>query len=187
MKKYKTGFTLIELLIVIIITGTLGSVVGSMLFSSLRGVNKTNQLIVVRQNGNYALLQMQNKIRNAQSLDGVSINTSGSNATNDCTIPVVIPTPTPVAYKYIKVTASTGSNTFVCDTNAITQNGALLIDTNAVALVSCSFSCTQASATNLPSIGISFQLSQAGGSLGQSEKIARVSFSTLVNLRNLNR
>src|SRR3989344_3693289 len=66
------GFTLVELLVVILVIFSVGVLISSVLFSALRGANKTNTIDMVRRNGNSAITQMSRMIRYSQSFDGVA-------------------------------------------------------------------------------------------------------------------
>ena len=61
-------------LVVILIIFSVGILIVSILFSALRGANKTNTIDLVRRNGNSAITQMSKMIRYSQSFDGVSID-----------------------------------------------------------------------------------------------------------------
>lgn len=186
IKNSSLGFTLVELLAVILVMGVIGGVVGGILISSLIGTNKTNSLESVRQNGNYALLQISKSIEFSRSFDGVSSN--GSNYITDCTqSQVVSPTPTLVPYNYIKITSADGNETvFSCSASRISSGSASLVNDLTVSASSCFFTCSQDSLTVPPTIGINFTLSdKKGGSF--VENTTSVSFQTSVTLRNLNR
>ena len=187
------GFTLIELLVVIGILVFVGGMIGSILFSSLRGTNKTNTITIVRQNGEFAITQMAKMIRNARDFNGVS--TDGSTLVTDCS-KIVAPTPSPA---YVSITSfDGGSTTFSCCGSKITSSSASLssvctagnytelIDTNAVTLNSCSFTCTQSTSFDSPTIGINFSLSAKGTNL-PPEKTATIPFQTSIMLRNVER
>lgn len=171
--RIERGFTLIELLVVMGVFLAVSAVVGGILFSTLRGSQKTTTLDEVRQNGNYAISTMTKSIRAAKSIDSPT----------NCTAP----TPTPV--QQIMFTPQTGSQTtFKCDyasiPKTITSNNNSLLDTTKVALVegSCSFTCTQVSGQP-PTIKIKFGLSQVGTTIF-TEQTAAVDFETSVTLRN---
>ena len=94
--KSSFGFTLIELLVVILIIFSVGILIVSILFSALRGANKTNTIDLVRRNGNSAITQMSKMIRYSQSFDGVSID--GSTYTTCDGRPIVaVPVPSSIA------------------------------------------------------------------------------------------
>ncbi len=179
------GFTLVELLAVVMVIGVVGSVVGGILISSLVGTNKTNALDNVRQNGNYALLQMSKEIEFSRNFYGVSLN--GVGYITDCTIPTVSPTPTPTQYGYVKIMSANGQTVaFSCSGTTISSNSASLIDASTVKTTSCYFTCSQDNLVLPPTVGINFTLSQAKAG-NFVENNTSVSFNTSVTLRNLNR
>ncbi|MBI2195690.1 MAG: type II secretion system protein [Candidatus Levybacteria bacterium] len=181
--KREEGFTLVELLSVIMIVTVVGGIIGAILISTLTGTNKTNSLENVRQNGNYALLQVSKTIEFSRNFYGVS--TDGINYITDCTQLPVSPTPTPVQYANIKIMSDNGQNVvFSCNLGDISSNSASLIDTNTVTASSCFFTCSQESIVQPPTIGINFTL--AGARAGNFvENKTSVPFSTTVTLRNL--
>ncbi len=172
MKPRRNAFTLIELLVVMGVFLAVAAVVGGILFSTLRGSQKSTTIDTVRENGNFALGSMTKMIRQAQNV---------TYPTN-CFAPI----PTPVSR--IELTPGDGSNTtiFTCDDTSkkIASNSSDLIDTTRVNLISgsCSFICTQ-TAGQPPSVRIKFRLSQAGTS-SFSESQAALDFDTSVTLRN---
>lgn len=184
-KNYQRGFTFIELLVVSIAIIAVSVVTGSILTSALRGTNKANTINSIRQNGNYALIQMGKAIQYAKSFDGVS--TDDTTYVTNCIVPT--PTPTPIQYKYIKVTSFDNTQTtFAClppssPTN-IASNSANLLDTNVVTLSSCFFTCTQSKISEMPVIGIQFTLSQKSSS-GLFENKATIPFQATVIMRNI--
>ncbi|MEX2007563.1 MAG: type II secretion system protein [Candidatus Levyibacteriota bacterium] len=179
------GFTLVELLAVIMVIAVVGGIVGAILISSLVGTNKTNSLDNVRQNGNYALLQVSKAIEFSRNFYGVS--TDGVDYITDCTLPAISPTPTSTQYGNIKIMSDNGQIVvFSCNSGTISSNSASLIDTNTVTASSCFFTCSQDNIVQPPTIGISFTLT--GASEGNFiENKTSVPFSTTVTLRNQNR
>lgn len=177
----KKGFTLIELLAVMIVLIAVSSIIGAILFSSLRGTNKTNTLTAVRQNGNNAISQMVKMLRGAKRLDSPA----------SCSVPLS-PTPIPT-YSFVTFTSfDDGQTTFSCDSGTISSNAASLLDLTGVSLVSCSFTCTQEGILDFPTVGINFSLREyaPSGITLFSEKTASataIPFQTSVSLRNLKR
>lgn len=195
--KSGAGFTLIELLATMIVVLTVGAVMGGILFSAVRSNNKASTLTTVKQNGTYAISQMSKMIRYAKSFDGVTTDaTSGSPVyTTDCVQPTVAPltpTPTPVAYKRVKITSfDGGSSTFWCESvgvspATISSNSASLVDTTAILVNTCSFACTQASINDPPVISIDFNLRQRKSTLF-AEQQSKLDFHTSVAFRNWSR
>ncbi len=183
--KYELGFTLVELLAVIMVIGVISGVAGAIIISSLVGTNKTNALESVRQNGNYALLQITKQVGFSRNFYGVS--TGGTNYIADCTVASVSPTPVPVRYSFLKIVGNDGVTiVFSCEKEAISSNGVSLIDATAVKTTSCFFSCTQDNSFLPPTIGISFTLSQAKAG-NFIENTTSIPFNSSVTLRNINR
>lgn len=171
----QTGFTLLELLAAMVVLIAVGTIIGAILFASLRGATKTNTITNVRQNGNYAISQMTKMIRGAKTLD----------LPDPCVSP---PSPTPIpTYPSVTFTSFDGGQTiFSCDSDTISSNSASLLDTSVVSLLSCSFTCSRTSFSDVPTIGINFTLIQSGIS-AFNEKKASIPFQTTVLLRNLSK
>ncbi len=170
------GFTLIELLAVMIVFVAIGSLVTSILVSVLRGNNKTNAINAVQTNGDYAITQVVKSIRGATVL---LLPTSCG------------PVATPTATSSVKLGFPDGSTTiYSCfDANnipSVTSNSASLIDTNAISVVSCKFTCGQDDPSDYPIIGVDFFLQSKGTSLSeQKASVSAVEFQTSVVIRNL--
>lgn len=203
--KSNLGFTLIEVLTVIAIFATVGAIASTTLVSSLRGNNKTNTILDVKENGNHALFLMTKTIRYAKKFGGV-IESNGDLRT-DCSTASSLAT-----YKGVRVTSfDDKETTFECCINSdpenlenntliSSQSGEILscsnsnrkpiLDINNVYAESCSFTCSQLGSSDFPSIGINFSL-KARGDVGEGalfEKTASVSalpFQTTVIMRNL--
>ncbi len=184
--KKEAGFTLIELLAAIVVIMIVGTILSAILFSSLRGTNKTNNLTLVRQNGNNAISQMTKMLRGAQSLDYPT----------SCILPPA-PTPTP-AYDHIIFTSfDGGQTTFSCSSTTVSSSSAgmgsaSLLDTLTVSVVSssCYFTCSQDSILDSPKIGINFSLTQyapTGATFLQENQVTAIPFRTSVILRNPSR
>jgi prepilin-type N-terminal cleavage/methylation domain-containing protein len=191
IKNFERGYTLVELLAVMSIVVVVGVIVAGILTSSLRGGSKSNVLDNVRQTGNFAVTQISKMISYSRSFNGISTN--GGFYTTNCTQvipPPPAPTPAPIVYKYIKITAFDGGQTiFSCINDSstglptIASNGASLVDTSNVSVTSCYFSCSQSNFGQPPTIGINLTLSQNNPS-SLPEKTASVPFQTSVTIRN---
>lgn len=164
------GFTLIELLIVIGIFAFLGTITLSVLFVTLRESKKTEVSATIRQNGDFALTQMLRNIRYAKSLDSPA---------------ACVPTASVSAITITSLTDD-AQTTYSCPAGAsqtISSNSASLIDTNAVTVVSCSFTCTQTSLTYAPVIKIQYTLRSKNAN-GFTESSVTIPFESTVVLRN---
>ena len=166
------GYTLVEMLTVIAVFVVIGSIVASILITSFRTSSKTDVVTAVQHNGNYALTQMAKTIRDARGL--------------------VSPFPCVPTVSASSITVTTPDNqqvVFACTATTISSNSASLLDTTQVSLKSCSFTCAQETASDLPVITINFSLLQQSSSTF-AEQIASKSavvFQTSVGIRNINR
>lgn len=174
------GFTLVELLAVIIVFVTIGSLLVGILIGSLRGNNKTNTINTVRENGNYVITQIAKSIRNARDYSFPVACGTVANPQTASSFTVAIP--------------DGGVITYACTATSITSASASmtydLIDTNAISVVSCQFSCGQDSLSDYPIIGIDFSLLQKNTStsfVDLSASASAIPFQTAIVLRNLNR
>lgn len=171
----REGFTLVELLAVVGILGIVGSILFGVLYTTLRGSNKSESLLVLQQNGQNVLSQMTKSIRFAKKIEVPTSCYSG-------------PAPTPVATTSVTLrNLDNGSTRFSCDnlpTGTISSNSASLLDTSLVAVTSCSFTCTQNTLYDAPSITILFTLAKkTAGSVIPDDTTSP--FQATVSLRNV--
>lgn len=168
------GFSLVELLAVVAVLGVLGTVMFSMLSSSLRSSRRADVLTDVQQNGNSVLTQMTRAIRYARSIEAPASCYSG-------------PTPSPVEVTSLTIRNSDNfTTTYSCDNlpnGSISSNSGDLTDTN-IAVTACSFTCTQNTAYDLPTIGISFTLNRRTAS-SLVENSTPLTFQTTISPRNI--
>ena len=177
----QNGYTLIELLaftsIIVIVSGL---VVG-ILYSTLRGGNKTKATNDVAQNGNYALSVISNTALIAQDVTKV-----GGNSISDCT--------TKRQGTSIEFEQADGSLvSFACDpgtdsiASASGSTTTYLIDntTTKVVAASCNFSCFQSTGNpySSPIISIAFTVSQRSSST-LFENVASSPYKISVTMRN---
>lgn len=198
--KVQKGFTLIELLVVMMIVIVIGSVIATILFTSLRGTNKTNSVAAIRQNGDYAISQMVKTMRDARAFSGVSNdNVIYIKSCVSSQAGALTPTPAPQQYNYLKITSSSGVvTTFICPNPPTASSGTpqnitiqgsknvSFIDNTVATVTSCSFLCNQTSIIDYPNITIQFNLSQKNSS-ALLERKASINFQTSVVLRNISR
>jgi type II secretory pathway pseudopilin PulG len=183
------GFTLVELLSSIIVLVAVGSVIAGIITSSLRGTNKTTTIENIRQNGNYTLAQMSKNIEYAQVFNGLS--NDGVNYVTSCPFSLAsTPAAVTTNYNFIKVTPLNSSLiTYSCTSSpvSITANSSPLIDTNVVSLISCTLSCVQAKATDIPIIKIGFTLGPRNSNNLVENSTPPILFETSVTIRNYKR
>jgi prepilin-type N-terminal cleavage/methylation domain-containing protein len=170
--KTPKGFTLIELLMGIGIFSIIASATLTILFVSLRVSKKTDSLVQLRQSGNFTLSQIGRSIRYAKSLDSPA----------SCV--------TTVSSQTITITSveSNSKTTFTCTSGtdpSIASNSASLIDTNKFIVSECSFTCTQPSLNESPTIDFRFTLNTKSNT-GIMESGGSIPFQTSITLRNYN-
>ena len=191
--RQQKGFSLIELLISIVVLVALGWITTGVMFSVLRGSNKTNVIENIRQNGNYALNQISKNIEYAQTFDGVSVN--GATYVPNC-----LNGGPSYKYQYLKVTTFNsgplqykclippppGSPTFtVSDDGGTTETS--IVDTSStssIAFENCSITCIQTNDMDVPIIGISFTLKPVTPSGLVEDSSPPIEFKTSVAIRN---
>lgn len=171
-KRSQLGFTLLELLVATAIFTILATVIISVLFTSLRASKKSDVTILLNRAGNNALSQMVRTIRYAESLDDPT----------SC-----VPS---VTQSSVTVTALDGGPTVLsCPAGAstgISSNSASLIDDTAISVSGCSFTCTQPTTSDPPTIMLQFTLSPKNQN-ALVETTGQLPFQTSVTMRNFNR
>jgi prepilin-type N-terminal cleavage/methylation domain-containing protein len=171
--KQSTGFTLLEVLISIGVFAAISSIIVTVLFISFRASKKSEVVVSLKQNGDSVLSQIVKSIRYAQSLDNPV----------SCT--------TPVTRSSITITSilDNAQTTFSCPVGAatsISSNSAALLDSSIVAVSACSFTCSQPTINDPPTITVEFTLS-ARNTTNFVETTGAIPFQTAVTLRNFSR
>lgn len=171
--KMRAGFTLVELLVVLAITGVAGTVILGALSSTFRGANKSDSISTIQQNGNFVMAQLSRTIRYAANLQSPTSCYTGSS------IPVTLSSIT-------ILNSDNNQTTFACDlsSGSIASNGANLLNAQSVAMTACSFSCSQPTPYNAPTVTISFTLNKRNQN-SLVENNSPITFTTSVNMRNV--
>lgn len=173
------GFTLVELLISIAIIITSATVVVAIITSSFRGSSKTLINEEVRQSGNTTLAQVGKMIQFADSFDGVE-DLSGE-VQNNC----INSSGEDVDYKAILFESDKIPHRLACTDEGLILDNLPMIDEGRLTVENCSLTCSQTSATDTPTIGITFSLSRYISDLPeQSTNFSE--FSKKFKMRNLN-
>ena len=201
-RKSHRGFTLNELLVVIVVLLVVGSILISVLISSLRGTNKVSSLDNVRTRGNYALEQMSKMIRYSQSCGGVSVDGTEGTFTTDCRPQPAVPPdppPAPIEYHYIKINGfDKGTTIFSCVgedigaseiasySGSFTNDPVNLIDISAVTITTCKIYCSQETVVSPPTVTIQFDLRNFAsiGHVVNEEQVNSIPFQSAVTVRN---
>jgi Tfp pilus assembly protein PilE len=161
--KRERGTSFIEILIVVAVFAILGLLVARVTLVTLRGSNKSEALIKVRENLDYAMAVMERQIRNAE---GVTCpNTS----------------PTKLEYKddrdfatyFACVMSGGGGDSYVA-------SGSARITNNEIVITACTFTCTPSTGLNQDSVSINLEARDARSTSIES---AKVSATTQIFLR----
>lgn len=166
------GFTLVELLVSVGLFTAITTVIISVLFISFRASKKSEVILSIKQSGSTAMSRIVNGIRFAKRLED-PVSCVGT-----------------VTQTYVKVTAfDDEQTTYACPgviTETISSNSAALIDVNSISVDPCSFTCSQVTTNDPPTINIQFTLSPLN-TTSFAENVTSVPFQTSVTLRNYNR
>lgn len=155
------GFSLLEVLVVMGLFAVLGILSTRAVLLSLQGSKKSDSLVRVRENANYALAIVERQLRNA---DEVS--------------PCPNPAATLINYKDNQGIASS----FACvDTgeNGYVASGSSRLTTDEIAIITCSFVCSAGSSGLPPEVTVNLVARDSGT---VSEK-SQVSLKTTILLR----
>lgn len=170
----QAGFTLIEILAAIAVLAVVGTVMVGIIFSALRGANKSDSQIALAQNGSIAISQISRIIRGSSGVQ------SGTVCTPDATDITELSS--------IDIRTLSGDTvTLACvdlPSGTIASNGASLIDDTMVAVTACSFNCIQRDTFSQPVITASFTLMKKNAN-NQVENSTSQSFQTTVSARNI--
>jgi len=166
------GFSLVELLVVVALLGGLAVATSRVFFANIRGSEKTQSLVELRQAGDQALLTMKKKIRNSRE-----ITSSCSSGMSFLTIRSRDPAVTGLASTASITTQFTCGDRIMMseDTGADIPLTPDPVVTN-IQVQSCSFSCVQAPG-NPGKVAINFTLVTA-------DSKEQLGFDTVVSLRN---
>jgi len=149
MKKnnYQKGISLLEILVVIAVFSILGILASRAVLLTIRGTKKSDSLIKVRSNLDYAMAVIERQLRNASSV-------------NPC------PNTDPLVLDYLDNEGTATS--FSCQnvgTEGYIASGSARLTSNEIKVTACSFTCAQSSAGLPPSVAINFvgeDISNAG-------------------------
>ena len=187
IKNSTRGYTLVELLAVTSIVVIISGLIVGILYSTLRGGNKTKVTNDVTQNGNFALSVISNTALLSEDVTKV-----GGLDVTDCTSS---PSPSGTSIEFQDVYGALVS--FTCTgapDDTIASQSAETVPTDLIDISSvkvdastCSFSCVQSNGNpySKPVIKISFTVTQKS-TTPLFESAASSTFSTSVTMRNYN-
>lgn len=158
----RSGVSFIEILVVIAIFAILGVLVARITLVTLRGSNRSDSLVRVRENMDFSLAVMERAIRNAAAVT-----------------PCPNPDTTVLNYTDSEGVATSFSCVNVGATGYVASASARLT-TDEIKITSCSISCTQGAGAVPPSVTISMEASDARAT---GIEAAKASATTTIFLR----
>lgn len=161
-----SGFTLIEILVVVAIFSFLGILITRSVLLTIGGSKKSEAIVKVKENLDYATGVIERQIRNADSIP-------------QC------PNSNPAILNYIDQDGNAGSFSCLTDANGngyIASGSAQLpLTASDINVTACYLSCNVSGSTSPPTVTINLEAVEASASAIQN---ADVTVSTQVSLRN---
>lgn len=165
--KLNKGLSLLEILVVITIFAVLGILVSQSVILTVRGTKKSETLVKVRENLNYAMAVTERQLRNSDSIP-------------DCQSQ---------AATRIDYVDQDGNNAFFSCNGLGTEDAYIASGSGAVTerltnpeviVTACSFTCTLSESNTPPAVTIDFSAKDAGSSGNQGQ----VTITDQINLRS---
>lgn len=156
------GVSFIEILVVISIFAVLGILVARIVLVTLRGSNKSDSLVRVRENVDFSLSVMERNLRNAESV-------------SPC------PNPDTTTVNYVDAEGIPGS--FSCVNVGATgyvASGSARLTTDDIKITACSIVCAPGTASINPSVTITLEAADARAT---GIEAARATATTKIFLR----
>jgi len=166
MRKTKSysGMSLLEILVVVAIFAVLGVITTRAVLLTLQGSKKSESLVRVRENLNFALGVIERQVRNADSV--TECPNSDSNL---------------LSYTDSSGDIATFSCANVGTDDAYVASGSARLTSDTVNITSCSFVCAAGTSTNPPSVTFSIEAKDKNTTGIQG---STVSMTTQIYLRN---
>lgn len=162
--KQIVGMSLLEILVVVAIFAILGVITARSVFLTLQGSKKTESLVKVRENLNYALAIIERQIRNADDIPACpNPDSSLLNYTDSIG--------EPASFSCIDIGTDDGH----------IASGSARITNDRVNVTTCSFSCSIDNANNPPSVTV---MLEAKDKSGTGAETSSVSVTNQIYLRN---
>lgn len=150
----KSGVSFIEILVVIAVFAVLGVLVGRIILVTLRGSNRSESLVKVRNNLDYSLAVMERQLRNAESVSPCP-NSDAS------TISFVSGEGVAASFSCVNVGAGTG---YVASASA-------RLTTDEIKITACSLVCSPAAGNVPQSVTISLEAADIKAAGIESAKV----------------
>jgi len=166
--KNEKGLSLVEILVVISVFAVIGILSTRSIFLTLRGAKKSDSLVRVRENVNYAMGVIERQIRNSESIESLCDSIPSS------------------SFSYIAEEGVSAS--FTCEDMSgdgyIASSGARLTSSD-IDVTSCSFTCTQLDPSDPPNYPPTIKISiSAEDTVSTSVEKGTVTSETEIIARN---
>jgi prepilin-type N-terminal cleavage/methylation domain-containing protein len=151
--KSRSGVSFIEILVVVAIFAVLGVLVGRIVLITLRGSNRSESLVKVRGNLDYALAVMERQIRNAET---------------------ITPCPNSDTTTINYVSAEKVNSSFSCVNVGATgylASGSARLTSDEVKITACSMVCSPSSGNVPPAVTILLEAADVKASGVESAKV----------------
>lgn len=181
-ERQRSGFTLIEMMVVVTVLAIIAGIGSSMLFSILRGSTKTQTMLMVKQQGEFATLVMERMIRNARSIEHTS---SGPTSYTSNSLKIINPDGFSTTFSCANIDNSPDGKFEIASTSASLVSAVDRLTSADVAVENCNlFTITKGQAgINPDTVRINFKLSPSIQG-NRPEEQSTVTFDTTVSLRN---
>jgi prepilin-type N-terminal cleavage/methylation domain-containing protein len=161
---HDSGLSLLEVLVVVALFAVLGIVISRSIILTLQGSQKSESLVRARENLDYSLAVIERQIRNATSI--TECPNTDTNIIN---------------YTDQNGRAGSFSCVNVGQADSYVASGSARLTSDAVSLVTCSFTCTLGTGDKPPVVAVDLEVKNANASGAQSSV---VSATTQIYLRS---
>jgi prepilin-type N-terminal cleavage/methylation domain-containing protein len=164
----RAGFTMVEMLTTVTILGILAVVTVNLFFSSLVGSGKGRSVTDIKQNGEFAITQIENDLRGARRL---VVNQAGQ---------VCATGMASVAYEMVDGTV----NEVAVAGQRLAVNGSNFLTADNLRVENLVVNCTRDSGSNVALVEVAFDLVRGGQPGDKAEEGFAATFRTSVTMRN---
>ena len=161
-----SGMSLLEILVVVAIFAILGIIVARAVILTIGGSKKSESLIKVRENLDYAVGVAERQIRNANSIVNCATQPQDTSVIN---------------YLDQDGIASSFSCVNIGSASGYVASGSAQLTSDAVNVTACSFTCAIGTSTNPDTVSVTLEAKDAQASGVQG---ADVTVATQISLRN---
>ncbi len=178
---YNLGFTLIEVLIVVSVSIILVLAATNLFFSTLIGGGQTDIISEVKNNGDYAMGQMESVIRNARRLQKNSSDQLCESNMNELVVVGSDKGVTTFLLKEDEEASESGVKKRIASSSATTDR--YLTSGEVEVINGPTFHCTQTDDRGVTTVDISFTLQKGTPDVDKAREVVEQTFQTSVVMR----